>query len=233
MSRLLRYCLPVLTGITLAACQTVPSETGNPAMDAAISKAARTAVVQKAPQTLSSLENAYKRQSDDPLAATDYAAGLRREGRLEEAAALLKPFAESEDTPSVTKSEFSAIQLSLGNHKDAERYAQKAIRQDENNYEAYQNLGVALDAQGMHDKAERAFRKGLDIWQGDPTTIMNNLALNLTSQGYLEEAAEILLKAQALAPEKIEIERNLRIVNALQQSQSGTAPKPVKKPDAS
>ena len=89
-----------------------------------------------------------------------------------------------------------------------------------------------MDAQGKHPEAERAFRKALDYWQGDPTTVMNNLALNLASQEFLDEAIEILNKAKAISPDRIEVERNLRIVMALQQSSGHrSAPKPKKKPD--
>jgi Flp pilus assembly protein TadD len=72
-----------------------------------------------------------------------------------------------------------------------------------------------LDSKGKHVEAERAFRKGLDIWEGDPIPIMNNLALNLASQNNLEEAYEILMRAKTIAPNRIEVERNLRIVKAL------------------
>jgi len=83
----------------------------------------------------------------------------------------------------------------------------------------------------MHEEAERAFRKALDLWEGDPTSIMNNLALNLASQGHLDEAAEILQKARDVSPNRTEIERNLRIVTALQQSNGIPVPKPKKKPE--
>ena len=102
--------------------------------------------------------------------------------------------------------------------------------QDSNDARAYHYLGIALDAQGKHPEAEKAFRKGLDMWQGDPTPIMNNLALNLSSQGYLDEASEILEKARAVSPNRLEVERNLRIITALRQSENPTTPKPRKKP---
>jgi Flp pilus assembly protein TadD len=60
---------------------------------------------------------------------------------------------------------------------------------------------------------------------------MNNLALNLASQDFLDEAVAILEKAQTIAPDRIEVERNLRIVRTLQQS-ARHAPKPVAKPAA-
>ena len=111
----------------------------------------------------------------------------------------------------------SMIALGLGNYDLAEKYAKEAVIQDPTDHFAFQNLGIALDAKEMHPEAERAFRKALENWEGDPTTIMNNLALNLATQGFIDEAIEILEKAKALSPDRIEIERNLRIIRTLNE----------------
>lgn len=221
--------------VLLAACQAsgvAPQENSRSSrIDSALARAAGTASIggmQNA--SLPYLEKIYKRNSDDPVAAANYAAALRRADHLKQAAAVLAPFANQDEGNAAAKREYAAVQLAMGNNDRAEHYAQKAILADEKDAQAYQYLGIALDSQGMHKEAERAFRKGLDYWQGDPTTIMNNLALNLATQGYLDEALEILQKAKSLAPGRIEVERNLRIVRALQQSHGYRAPKPDKKP---
>lgn len=229
----LSYSHIVLACFLLAACQTTTEDTTyNAKIDSALERAAQQNKTNKPAQSLSYAERIYKRKSDDPVAAVDYAAALRHAGQVYEAAAVLKPFAEGKNPDSFVLSEMSAIKLASGSYKEAEKHAQQAVLTNEKNYLAYQYLGIALDAQGMHPAAERAFRKGLDHWQGDPTTIMNNLALNLTTQGFLEEASDILQKAQTISPDRLEIERNLRIVTALQQSHAGSAPKPSKKPEA-
>ncbi len=46
---------------------------------------------------------------------------------------------------------------------------------------------------------------------------MNNLALNLATQGFIDEAIEVLERAKALSPDRIEIERNLRIIRTLNE----------------
>lgn len=176
------------------------------------------------------LEKMYMRNPGDVEMAMRYARSLRENEYLNRASIVLSPFAHKADSPSVVKTEFSAIQLALGHYEVAEEFAQQAILQDPENYQAYHYLGIALDAKSMHKEAERAFRKGLEFWQGDPTSIMNNLALNLASQGFLDEAEEILQRAEAVAPDRIEVERNLRIINALKQSHSYEPPKPVVKP---
>ena len=218
--------LGLSTCLTLAACQTVP-ESG-PNLNGSMTHAAKE---KKAPRSVSFLEGAYSRNSGDVAIATEYAESLRLAGDLNKAALVLAPFANDKGSPADTKAEYAAIQLAMGNNPGAEQFAQKAVLQDPENYLAYHYLGIALDSQSKHEEAERAFRKGLEYWVGDPVPIMNNLALNLTAQGYLDEASELLQKAQALDPDRIELERNLRIVRALQQSQGRLVPKPAAKPE--
>ena len=196
----------------------------------AIQRAAENAAMEKTP-SLAAAEREYNKDSKNAANAVHYAAALREEGYANRASVVLEPFANEPKALPGVKSEYAAIQLALGNNEAAERYAQKAVLQDPQDFRAFHYLGIALDAQGKHPEAERAFRKALDHWEGDPTTVMNNLALNLASQEYLDEASEILQKAQAIAPDRVEIERNLRIVTALQQSDKRIAPKPKKKPE--
>lgn len=176
------------------------------------------------------LERAYKKNPDSEIAVIDYAIALREAGHLEQASTILQPFANAKGASSLATSEYAALELAAGNYKTAEKYAQKAILADEANFKAFHRLGIALDAQSMYEEAERAYRKGLELWQGNPTTIMNNLALNLASQGFLDESIEILRKAKSVSPDRVEIERNLRIVTALKQADGVPAPKPVQKP---
>lgn len=224
--------------LTLGACQTSGSTVTTPqdrsakienAMQRAALNADRTS--SNSNKSLKTLERIYKRNSESEQAAVDYAAALRRNDFVNRASIVLEPFASDKNASSGAKTEFAAIMLAKGDYKMGERYAQQAILKNDNNATAYHYLGVALDAQSMHEEAERAFRKALDLWEGDPTSIMNNLALNLASQGHLDESAEILQKALDISPNKREIERNLRIVTALQQSDGIPVPKPLKKPD--
>jgi Flp pilus assembly protein TadD len=224
-----------ITVMALSACQTTGTTTEKSLKEQRTDQIA--AAIRRAEdksgkgQSISTLEKRYKRNTDSEIDATKYAHALRKNDFLPEAAAVLAPFAEEETASAPTKTEYALILLAQGQHKRAEKTAQQAVLADETYDRAYHTLGIALDTQGMHEEAERAFRKGLELWQGDPTTIMNNLALNLAAQNHLDEASEILQKAQVLAPQRMEIERNLRIVTALQQSHSKPAPKPPVKPE--
>ena len=210
----------------LAACQTSGSsekmDTQSPAtqsekIDAAIDRAMVEASGNELTATLITLERQYKRNSSDPTHAYNYARALRQADYANRASLVLSPFAKGANPDAKILSEMSSIDLALGKFGSAENFAQQAVLKNPQDHLAFQNLGIALEAQENHAAAERAFRKGLETWKGDPTPIMNNLALNLATQGFVEEAIQILEKAKALSPERMEIERNLRIVRALNE----------------
>ncbi len=233
--RLLTTAAALTTLLMTSACGTTQTSPDAGArsdkINSALQRAAMDAEAQGGKKSsLSYNERIYKRSSNDPIAALNYSQSLRANDFIDRAALVVAPFANDPASPASLKTEYAGIQLAQGNHVAAEKYAQKAVIQNPEDPQAFHYLGIALDTQGKHKEAERAFRKGLEHWSGDPTPIMNNLALNLASQGFLDEASEILMKAKAVAPGRIEIERNLRIVRALQQTNNGVTPKPQSKP---
>lgn len=191
-------------------------------------------------ESMKALERLYRRDSENPDIAARYAQALRQNDRLNRAAMILRPFAKDASLENVAvDTEYAAINTAMGNYLDAETYARKAVLLDPESGKAYHLLGISLDAQSKHKQAETAYRKALDYWKGDPSPVMNNLGLNLASQGFFDDALETLRKALATSSGRAEIERNIRIVSALQSSipagSSGpwkrTPPKPDHKPD--
>ena len=226
MKNISHYIVLALVAGQLTACQTmgtqtkdaVPTVSKEERLDSAIEKAAIHASINGSTSAaLLALEKKYKRSPQNADIALSFARALRQNDMLDRASLILKPFANEEKAGAGIKTEMSMITLALGNYDSAEKYAQEAVIQDPEDYQAYQNLGIALDAKEMHVEAERAFRKGLEHWQGDPTTIMNNLALNLATQGFIDEAIEVLERAKAISPDRIELERNLRIIRTLNE----------------
>lgn len=214
-----------LSMLALSACGATPkgAQERTSRLDSVLERAAQNAASRGEDESsLALLERVYKRNSDDPRAATKYAASLRQFDYLNRASMVLRPFANDPNATPAVKNEYAAIQLAQGNYAIAEEFAQQSIIADSDNFEAFHYLGIALDAQGMHTEAERAFRKGLDYWEGDPAPIMNNLALNLATQGHVEEAKTILEKALSVAPGRVELQRNLRIISTLQEANRPT-----------
>ncbi len=189
---------------------------------------------------VSSAEAIYKRDTTNSYNAARYAKALRESGDVSRAKSILQPFGKKKTVPTLVSTELAAQNLELGRFKEAETAARKAVKTDAGNYRAYHLLGIALDAQQKHEDAEVAFRKALEIWQGDNIPVMNNLALNLAAQGYTDRALDILYKARETDPRRKEIERNIRIIRTLNETATDksylgdAAPKPVPevKPEA-
>lgn len=208
--------------LALGACSTTGSNVSNQAdarrVDSILERAAREAKASgNKVETLALLEQIYGRNQDDPAVATSFAQALREDEQLNKARQVIYPFTEGKNAYPDAVTELSMIQLSLGQYKEAELTARRAVELDPKQGRPYLALGTALDAQNYHEQAETAFRKGIDQWQGDPAPIMNNLALNLASQNKLDQAIDMLKKAQEISPGRVELERNLRIITTLKE----------------
>lgn len=206
--------------MTLSACQSTNNGTESDRINAALERVADQASEGgHTRQSMTALEKLYKRDSENPDIAAQYAQALRQNGRLSRANMILRPFAEDGDIENVNvQTEYAALNAAMGNYIDTENYARKAVLESPEYGKGYHLLGIALDAQGKHEPAEKAFRKALDYWEGNPSPVLNNLGLNLASQGFFDEALETLRKASATSSGRDEIERNIRIISTLQSS---------------
>lgn len=211
-----------IAALSLGACTSTSSSDqadGKSAVDKALMRAAdQTTASGMNAEGLKLLETVYKRNPKDPQAAMKFARGLREMNELTKAAIILEPFADDENAPSAVKLEYASIQLEAGRYEVAERIARDVVKQNPLSGFGYHILGIAQDAQGLYEDSEMSFREALKNWEGDPVPVMNNLAISLMLQEKLEEAHEILTQAKAADPSRMEIERNLRIVNALRET---------------
>jgi len=176
------------------------------------------------------IERIYKRNSNNPDAAIKYSKALRQNNHFQKASAVLSPFIYGENATNELLTEYAYLQTAMGNYNLAKDTAMRVLENDENAFKAKHAIGIALDAKGHHKQAEEYFRAALEIWEGDPIPLLNNLALSLASQGYLDDSVNLLQKATKAAPNRMEIQRNLRIITTLQQSTNRILmPKPIKK----
>lgn len=211
--------------LTLAACGTtsgvsnMSDRSGASRVDSILERAAReaSAAGNKA-EALVILEQLHAKNPKDAGIATAYGQSLREDDQLNRARQVLVPFTEGKDAYPDAVIELSMVQLALGQYKEAELTARNAVKLDPESGRGYLALGTALDAQNYHEQAEVAFRRGVEKWKGDPAPIMNNLALNLASQNKLDPALDMLKRAKEISPNRIEIERNIRIITTLKES---------------
>ena len=182
-------------------------------------------------EVIATLEQIHQANPDDAIIATRLARELREADQIGKAERVLRSFVDSE-TPNVQAvTEMSMTQIALGNYDSAKRYALNSTVIDPKNARGYLALGTAQDALKDHGNAEQSFRQGLKYWQGDPSPILNNLALNLASQGHLNESLSLLERAVKISPERMELERNRRIIATLVETSTPMAPAPSTKPE--
>lgn len=123
--------------------------------------------------------------------------------------------------------ELAAIKTEIGDFKTAQNLASQVLN---NSYakdfyaDAHNLMGVALDADGKHRTAEIHLRKALELWKGDSTSVKNNLAVCLASQGRFDEALMHLRQALIEAPNKEEIAKNIELINLIRESVIPKAP---------
>jgi Flp pilus assembly protein TadD len=180
----------------------------------------------------------YKRLYEEkpkPEVAVNYAQLLRKTGSPQKASDVLAKFVKGKKDKKgengLVLNEYAATQIALGNFDEAAAKLDRVLA--DGTAAAYQpdasNLkGVALDAQGKHKDAEGLFRVAMEGWEGNPTSVMNNLALCLANQGRFDEALDILRRALVMAPDKQEIARNIQLVGDLRTNVVPAAPKNLK-----
>ncbi|MDF3024095.1 MAG: tetratricopeptide repeat family protein [Alphaproteobacteria bacterium] len=126
--------------------------------------------------------------------------------------------------------ELAAADIALGDFNGGEK-ALNAVLEDQKasalHTEAYNMMGVVLDAKGQHKDAEDMYHQALAGWKGNPASVMNNLALSLANQGLFDQSLTTLRKALVIAPDKQEVARNIQIVSDLRDNIVPAAPKGV------
>ncbi|MDE1153535.1 MAG: tetratricopeptide repeat protein [Micavibrio sp.] len=183
-------------------------------------------------------EISYKANKKDAPTVLRYATLLRKTGNPAKGLAVLHGFATNKAGDPLTNAdatflnEAAADNIALGDFSKAEIFATAALKAQPTKAEetdAYNLMGVALDARGAHKDAEQMFRMALDGWQGNPTSVMNNLGLSLASQGKYDESLSTLRKALVIAPDKTEIARNIDLISKQRDAVIAKAPVTVAK----
>lgn len=222
--------------ITLAACQTSGNVTpveelaqGNTNAEIRLATKAQTAIsTGTAKEALKSYEHKFKRSkilTDETL--LNYAQLLRNSGKPRTAIKVLTKYALDskgklkEDHSPVLLNELAANKIENGEFKDAANIISQVLENDqlrEFHADAHNLLAISLDAEGKHSRAEVNFRLAMDAWKGDVTSVKNNLAICLASQGKFDEALMHLRQALIEAPNKEEISKNIELINSLRES---------------
>lgn len=141
------------------------------------------------------------------------AEGLARNGRVEEAAGLLRRRLRDDPRQAELLATLGSIEVLSGQPAQAETTLTEALAIRPDNIRALVNKGVALDLQKRHGEAQGLYRQALTLTPRD-AAISNNLALSLLLSGHAAEAREALLpfRDDTTVPERVRI--NLGILEA-------------------
>lgn len=177
-------------------------------------------------EALQHYQKLWRNDKRDSSHALNYAQLLRRSGRSEEALNVLEPFAKKAlgNKTSVSPlllNEYAAILIEHGKLAESRKVIDLVLAEEaytNSHADAMNLLGISLDAQGRHKEAETMFRLALEGWHGNPTTVMNNLAICLANQAMFDESLTTLRQALVMAPDKQEIARNIQLVSDLRDN---------------
>jgi len=239
--------------LSVAGCKTTQSDNNIPVVgkaldsmtgmhdetEARLSTAANNAIEEgKTSEALELYSNLYEKDRTEDT-ALNYAQLLRKTGKAKEALKVIEPFIYGRDgtikgtAKPILLNEYAAAEIGTGNYDLAENVL-NSVLEDKNatafHNDAYDLLGVVLDAKGKHKEAEQSYRQALAGWKGDSTAVMNNLGLCLAAQGKFDQSLTTLRQALIKAPHKEEIARNIAMVSHLQKQLQPKTPISVKKP---
>ncbi|TAL40259.1 MAG: tetratricopeptide repeat protein [Alphaproteobacteria bacterium] len=173
----------------------------------------------------------HKQHPKDRAIALAYAQLLRKTGKPAQAVKVLTPLASfksrNNDSNPVTiytsnaviLNELAAAHIATGNFAEAEKLLAHVLEDPSAaplHADADSLMGIVMDARGDHRAAEQSFNRALAGWKGDPTPVMNNLALCLAAQGKFDDALDTLRRALVNSPnDKQEIARNIALISDL------------------
>tara|TARA_R110002124_G_scaffold80819_6_gene213747 strand:+ start:73 stop:783 length:711 start_codon:yes stop_codon:yes gene_type:complete len=212
-------------GLMLFGCQNSSSQTG---MYQQALESRQQITHSNAGEAVQLYERLYARNSGDIGITVKYAEALRKAGMPQQALTVLSPLAESQmkAKPAVLV-EYAASNIAVGRFMHAQHALDKFYGLDKKNAADKDDLqpqalnlnGLVLSASGHHAEAEEKYREALASWLGNPSIVMNNLALSLAQQGKFDEALDFLEQAQRQStPEQQGMhDQNLALVEKLQK----------------
>lgn len=141
------------------------------------------------------------------------AEGLARNGKMEDAAALLSRRLKTTPRDPDVLETLGAIQVLAGQPAQAVQTLAEVLKAKPADVKALANEAIAFDVMHRHELAQRLYRQALSLAPGDPA-ISNDLALSLMLSGQPEEALRVLAPFRDTEglPERMRI--NLGILDA-------------------
>lgn len=162
-------------------------------------------------------ENLYHKDPRNEVNIINYARGLRKAGRIDDALLVVRTPASAQRASSPLLTECSMVLIAAGEYNAALGYAQKAIERDKKSADAIHALALAMSGLEEHSAAQLQFQKALDMWpeNRDKTPVINNLAMSLVAQGKVSEARTVMSLATGEALRSRTYQNNRALLESL------------------
>lgn len=234
-----RYPLLMLctAAITLSACSEfhMPGKASAPRSGTAVSASAAKSSSDKVASALASAardaqgsgmnreslmfdEKLYRGNPNNPDYILQYARGLRRAGRTNDAQLVIRTPAKSPKATEPLLTECAMVLVSSGMYDEALGFAQQAVEKNEKSPDSHHALALALSGLGKNVDAEMQFKRALRLWPDgrDQTPVINNLAMSQLAQGKVNEAKATMALATGEALASATYQNNRALLGTLE-----------------
>ncbi len=157
----------------------------------------------------------YEARHDDISAAMNYARGLRREHRNNQAAAVLEVAVLHHPKDRALRAEYGKALVDAGHFSQALPVLQAASTPDHPDWSVLSAEGTIADQIGDHTKAQSLYASALKIRPGEPA-ILSNLGLSYALSRNLPAAEQVLAQAAASPQAGARVQQNYALVLALE-----------------
>ena len=157
----------------------------------------------------------YQAQHDNINAAMNYARGLRREHRNNQAAAVLEVAVLHHPKDRALRAEYGKALVDAGHFSQALPVLQAASTPDHPDWSVLSAEGTIADQIGDHVKAQSLYASALKIRPGEPS-VLSNLGLSYALSRNLPAAEQVLAQAAASPQAGERVQQNYALVLALE-----------------
>lgn len=173
-----------------------------------------TAAVAGKASGIAALAKAHASNTSEPNAALAYGRALKREGKRQEALAVLDTAAEADPKHHGIRLEQGLVSLELGQTVKAETALQQAATAPVKDWRVYSGLGIAASSLGRQKEAQGHFAKALEL-SPDNGAVLNNMAVSLILDRKVEQAETLLRRAAKSGVPRQQVAQNLALTRAL------------------
>jgi Flp pilus assembly protein TadD len=157
----------------------------------------------------------YQANPKDPVAAVNYAQGLRATGQRSQAAAVLEQAVIQNPKHMELLGAYGRALADVGQYQQALDVLSRAHTPDRPDWRILSVQGAVLDQMGRHDEAQRYYATALKIVPDEPT-VLSNMGLSYALSKDLVRAEMTLRRALTRPQADARVRQNLALVIGLQ-----------------